>query len=293
MSKINKKLVVAVIVKDNASSVGRVFRKLERLRGRFGDLAYVVYENNSTDGTKEILRALSRELPSFTLLSEDLSPERQAAIATARHRDGRPCRIELIAAAREKAHTALAREYSGFDFVLVLDVDVAWFSLRGILRNALRLEGGGYDCIAANGVTKWLRYRDAFALRSPSHPFGPELLGEYWWEVIKHKIQRRLGGRRLESVYSAFGGAALYSMEAFRAGKYGALPDSAYMEVQKSLDISTSSPEERGRVSVAPIPNTNYSRPVVCEHVPFCYSMRRAGFGRIAVDPAWRILFLD
>jgi len=174
-----------------------------------------------------------------------------------------------------------------------VDADVACFSNRDIRRNALRLGIGEEDCVCANGLNKWLKYRDAFAYRSAAHPYGPELLGEYWWEYTKKRIQGRLRGEALFPVYSAFGGAALMTMDAFRAGRYSAIPDSNYMDVQRSLDCEGASEDERLRAGAKPIPNSNYSKPIVCEHVPFFYSMRSRGLDRVAIDPRWKILFLD
>jgi hypothetical protein len=293
MQRIDKRLVATAIVKDNAKTVGRVFRKLAALRGFFADLAFVVYENNSTDGTKAILQRLSREIPEFTLFSEDLSPERQAEVAAARHVNGKPCRIELIAYARERGREIVLRDYGDFDYVLAFDADVACFSNHDIVRNALRLGLGAQDCICANGLNKWLKYRDAFAFRSAKHPFGPEFLGEYWWEKTKRRIQLRLRGSALVPVYSAFGGAAIMTMDAFRAGRYSAIPDDGYMKVQRSLDRGEADDEEMGRASASPIPNSNYTKPIVCEHVPFFYSMRERGFNKVYIDPKWKILFLD
>jgi hypothetical protein len=293
MERLHKRLVVIAIVKDNAPTLKRAILKLEKLRGFFDGIAFVVYENNSTDGSKEIIESLSREIPAFSYTCEDLTAEDQSAIATAVHKNGKPCRIEIIARARELARALAIREYGDYDLVLNFDTDAAWFALGDIARNAALLARDEFDCVCANGITKWLKYRDAFAYRSPEHPYGPELLGEYWWKVTRGRIQRHLVGKRLFPVYSAFGGAALYSMEAYRAGRYGAIPDSRYMEVQKSLDTTMSLPDERSRASALPIANTNYSKPIVCEHVPFHYAMRSEGFDRIAVDPAWRILFLD
>jgi hypothetical protein len=293
VARIDGRLVVTAVVKDDAATLGRVSRAIARLRDRFGGIAFAVYENNSTDGTKALLGQLSGELRPFTLVSEDLSPEDEARIATARHRSGRPCRIELLARAREKAREIVACDYADYDYVLVIDMDAALVDLRGIVRNASRLAEGAADCVCANGVNKRLRYRDAFAYRSRRHPFGPELLGEYWWDETVDRIQGRLRGRKLLPVYSAFGGAALMTMAAFKAGTYSAIPGAEYMETQASLDLSEAEPEEASRAGREPIPNTNYSLPIVCEHVPFFYSMRKRGFDRVFIDPAWRILFLD
>jgi len=288
-----RRLAVAVVAKDNAATIGRIFRGIAGLRRDFDEISFAVYENNSSDGTKDVLRRLSRDIPRFSLVSEDLSPERQAEIAKVRHKDGRACRIEILAYARERARSLVLSGFGDCEYVLVVDVDAVLFSFRGILRAAEAIDAGSADCVSANGLTKRLLYRDAFAFRSTEHPIGPEFLGDYWTNVVRKRIQRRLGGGDLVPVYSAFGGAALYSMDAYRAGRYTAIPDAEYIREQRALDFSSANEDELRRASPEPVPNTNFLSPVVCEHVPFCYAMRAKGFGRVFIDPRWRLLFLD
>jgi hypothetical protein len=286
-------LAVAAVVKDNARTAARLFRGIAGLRRSFGEISFSIYENNSSDGTKAVLARLSAELPGMRVLSEDLSRERQEGIASVRHKDGRPCRIEILAYARERVRAKVLEEFGDYDYVLVADADAALFSFAGIVRAAATIGAGLADCVTANGLTKRLLYRDAFALRSREHPIGPEFLGDYWRDVVRKRMQERLAGRDLVPVYSAFGGAALFSMEAFRAGRYSAIPDEAYLRVQRSLDVSSADAEEIRRASTTPVPSMNYLGPIVCEHAYFCYAMREKGFGRVLVDPRWRLLFLD
>jgi hypothetical protein len=288
-----RRLAVAAVVKDNAATLPRLLRGISRRAGKFDAISFSVYENNSSDGTKAVLERLSAELPGMRIVSEDLSRERQREIASVRHKDGRVCRLEILAYAREKARSLVLEEFGGYDLVLVVDADAVLFSFRGIERAARTIEAGQADCVGANGLTKRLLYRDAFAFRSPEHPIGPEFLGDYWTDVVRRRIQRRLRGEGLVPVYSAFGGAALFGMDAFRAGRYTAIPDAEYLRQQRSLDLSLAAADELGRACAEPVPNMNFLAPIVCEHVPFCYAMREKGFERIFIDPRWPILFLD
>jgi len=290
---VSDRLVVTAVAKNVGRNARRVFGRLAGLAGAFEDLAFVVYENNSTDSTKSELERLAREVPNFRLISEDLSRAEIESFARARHMDGSPCRIELIARGRNIARQALLSDFGDYDQVLVIDPDALWFSRRDILRNAGRISRDEADAICANGLTKWLYYRDAFAFRSRAHPWGPEYLGEGWWRETKPKIQGRYRGTTLVPVNSAFGGAALYSMAAYRQGRYLAMADERYIEQQAGYDTSGAPSKERSAAAAKPMANSDYSGPIVCEHVPFCYSMREAGFGRIFIDPAWRLLFRD
>jgi hypothetical protein len=288
-----RRLAVAAVVKDNARTAARLFRGIAGLGRRFDEISFAIYENNSSDGTKAVLQRLSADLPGMRVVSEDLSRERQEEIASVRHKDGRPCRIEILAYVRERARALLLDEFGDYEYVLVADADAALFSYRGVERAALAIDLGEADCVTANGLTKRLLYRDAFALRSREHPIGPEFLGDFWRDVVRKRMQVRLVGRDPFPVYSAFGGAALFRMEAFRAGRYSAIPDEEFCARQRSLDVSSADADELRRASPVPVASMNYLGPIVCEHAYFCYAMRERGFGRILVDPRWRILFLD
>jgi hypothetical protein len=288
-----RRLAVAAVVKDGARTAARLFRGIAGLGRNFDAISFAIYENNSSDDTKAVLDRLSAEISDMRVVCEDLSRERQEEIASVRHKDGRPCRIEILAYARERARSLLLDAYGGYEYALVVDADAFLFSRAGIIRAARAVDDGIADCVCANGLMKRLQYRDAFAFRSVDHPFGPEFLGDYWRDVVRKRIQRRHGGARLIPVFSAFGGAALFRMEAFKAGRYSAIPDEGFLAAHRSLDLRGANADESRRASRDPVPSMNYLSPIVCEHVPFCYSMRTKGFDRIFVDPRWRILFLD
>ncbi len=289
----SRRLVVAIVVKDNARTISKIFRGIAGLKNVFDDIAFAVYENNSTDGTKDVLKRLSSEIEGVRVLSEDLSYEQQRQVASVRHKDGRVCRIEILAYARQRVRELVLEEFGDSNYVLVVDVDAVLFSFKGIERASNMIDAGIADCVTANGLTKRLKYRDAFAFRSLEHPIGPEFLGDYWTNIVRKRIQKRLWGRDPIPVFSAFGGAALYSMDAYRAGRYTALPDEKYLAQHRKLDFSHANADELGKASKYPIANTNFLSPIVCEHVPFCYEMREKGYGRIVVDPRWRLLFID
>lgn len=285
--------MVAAVVKNNAKTASRIFRGIARLRRCFDEINFAIYENNSSDGTKAVLRRLSDKIPGMMIESEDLSLEQQKGIASVRHRDGSVCRIEILAYARDRARTIALKNFGYCEYVLLVDADAIVFSFRGIERARMIIDGGIADCVTANGLTKRLLYRDAFAFRSPEHPIGPEFLGDYWTNTVRRRIQKRLSGHDPVSVLSAFGGAALFRMDAYKAGRYTAIPDERYLAQHRKLDFSRANEDERRRASEHPVPNTNFLAPIICEHVPFCYEMRERGFGRIVIDPRWRILFLD
>jgi hypothetical protein len=170
---VSRRLVVAIVVKDNARTISKIFRGIAGLKNVFDDIAFAVYENNYTDGTKDVLKRLSSEIEGVRVLSEDLSYEQQRQVASVRHKDGRVCRIEILAYARQRVRELVLEEFGDSNYVLVVDVDAVLFSFKGIERASNMIDAGIADCVTANGLTKRLKYRDAFAFRSLEHPIGP------------------------------------------------------------------------------------------------------------------------
>lgn len=286
-------IVIAGIVKDNGKTLKRNIERLYKLDLHFEKVQFVFFENNSTDDTKEILDFYKNKDSNFFVLNEDLPLEKQYEIARARHRNGQPCRLEIIAYARNKVASFIKETCVDYDAVLLVDMDTLLISAKQTKKAIHRVLRDGFDCVSANGLTKRGTYRDAFAFRSKNFPFGPEFLGDYWWKYTVKKIQKIYVSPKLIPVYSAFGGAAVYKMSAFIASEYTALPSKDFFNEHKKLDFTFAQKKERERASSEPIANSNYTKPVVCEHVPFHYKMRSQGFNNFVIDTSWRLLFKD
>ncbi len=286
-------LLVVGTVKNAARKLKKNIEAYAKLRRFFTRVEFLLYENNSADGTKDILRQLSLSYPFFHYISEDIPDEQIRNIARAKDPSGRPCRIEIISYARNRLLDRIKERYENFSYILNVDFDAFLFNPADVVKAFEKHRRIDFDCISANGLTKRLRYRDAYAFRNSEFPFGPEFLGEYYWGHTVHQIQKRYPAHMMLSVYSAFGGAALYRTEAYVSSVYSPYPSATFLKIQNTLDISAASPETVKMKSPVPVADTKYDMPIICEHVPFHYGMIEAGYKKQYVNTDWRILFFD
>jgi len=282
------------ITKDGGKRLNRNIHKLLKIRRYIKTCDFLIYENNSNALTKQVLADLKSEISGFDYLSEDLTQEQIAAICTTRNDAGKPCRIELIAYARNTLQAKAKEKQDQYDYILNIDLDVLLFNPLDALKSLVRFAHTPFDIITGYGMTKRIRYRDAYAFRSPEFPYGPEYMPEFWWTTVVHQIQGRYGRNKKLPVYSAFGGAALYTSKAYFAATYDCHPTPLFLKKQAEL-LAKSAPaaEQTAHAVTEPQPNTHNLAPIVCEHVPFHYALIDQGLDKIFVDTSWRFMFQD
>lgn len=300
----NVSILVIGITKDGGKMLQHNVKKLLKMRKYVQTCDFLIYENNSAQQTKDILKKLKEKINGFDYVSEDLTKDQIEEICQTKTENGKPCRIELITYARNKLQTEAkkrvfdqngAADKPKYQYILNIDLDVLLFNPLDSLKSLLRFAGTDFDCITGCGMTKWLRYRDAYAFRSSSFPFGPEFMPEHWWDVTWHQIQQRYPKNLKIPVYSAFGGAAVYKSKAYFAAVYNCHPTSPDF-LQKHAELvkkSKPSADQIEKASQTPAPNTGYTAPIICEHVPFHYKLIDLGFDKIFVDTSWRFIFKD
>lgn len=149
------------------------------------------------------------------------------------------------------------------DFVLVVDLDLQRIELSGILDSLA--QSNNWDMIAANGIIYSpsaffrRRYNDTFALVEEGEENLPQTEKsikekQYKWAHLKN-------GDPLASVYSAFGGLAIYRFDAIKDCRYEAIAN------------------EDSRVEVR------------CEHFALCKQMHDNGFDRIFINPSMKVTY--
>lgn len=295
----DEKLIMLGVGKNIALCLPAMISKLEHLGSHFKDYQIIIYENNSTDHTADILNQWMLDNPKVTIISEYLS-EQQLFDRTKSHalRDKAPCRMELIAYARNQVlKKAMSAEYEDYRYILMTDLDFknGW-QVDDILNSFNRVSE--WDCIAANGVNGDQYHYDRFAYRDEQFPLGPELLGEEFWRIRLEQPIAFAPHSPLKKVYSAFGGVALYKKDALKDCWYcGYVTDD--LEWLSDLLVNQILPEQHQYSSVysnlinkhqKPMPlifiaNSGYDLPVVCEHTTLHASMIRKGHDKIYVNP--------
>lgn len=294
----NEKLLILGVGKNIAPCLPHMIRSIETLGEQFKDYHVIIYENNSTDQTADVLSLWMLQNPKVTIISEYLSPE-QLHARTKSHalRDKAPCRMELIAYARNTVlKQAMRDEYNDYNYVVMTDLDFkhGW-SVDDVIASFNCVDE--WDCIAANGVHGDRYHYDRFAYRDEQFPLGPELLGEEFWRVRLEQPIAFAPGAPVKQVYSAFGGIALYKKASLKDCWYSGYvtddlmrlsdqiiarlkPDHLYFRIYTSLINTSKKP-----LPLVFIANSGYDLPVVCEHTTLHASMIRKGHDKIYVNP--------
>jgi len=206
-----RRVVMAGLARNVAWLLPRTIARIESLGSLFADYRVVIYENDSTDGTREMIHRWSEDNPRVTLLSEVRHDPVNRPIRCLR-------RAQRMAYYRNKYHDFIAAECAGYDEVMVIDTDLAGgWSFDGI---ANTYGHGGWDFVGSYGVIykrlglrpNCLCHYDAWAFRNNSdyQPLSSRHVNALHW----HR------GEPMVRVYSCFGGLGIYRTEAFLSGRY-------------------------------------------------------------------------
>jgi hypothetical protein len=324
-AKIPEKVVLCGVCRDVAKKLPQTRQIMEHIGELFEDYRVVVYENNSTDGTKRFLKKWQKQNSKVHVVCENYPLNVLANLTVNRYDDQRIFRPEAIALARNKVlDIVMADPYAEFSFVLWMDMDFtrppAYEGIVEVFQSERE-----WDAVLAYGVDPNKKFWDWYAFRDRTYPIGSELLGNTWW-YMKKKFQ--LGAKaEWYSVTSAFGGFGIYRKSAIEGCRYSALVTEDLETVAKefiaqnpkhpqvvtywaqvnelkqlvtlpppSLDLPKTDPAH-GVILHPHLPNSLiwrmssfvYQYPSVCEHVPFHASMIVRGHRKLFINP--RMIF--
>ena len=220
-----RRVVIASVVRNSIEVLPHTIERIEALGKLFADYRVVVYENDSDDGTSELLTAWmggnERVHARCDVRGIPVSPKT---------RSGQ--RGDRMAEYRNWYHQYIEIRHPNFDNVIVLDMD-----LRGGWSNdgiANTFGWDDWDFVGSNGLilqrarwrfNMWLQF-DAWAYRRPGsfEPIRCREVNDFAW--------RR--GEPLQSVFSCFGGLGIYRTPAFLAGSYGG-GDCEHVRLHRSM----------------------------------------------------------
>lgn len=202
-------VVFCGLARDCAPHLQNTLSAITHIGKLFRQWGAVVYENDSRDRTLPILRDWQSRWPRIYIKTDTLndpkwpmarSPHRGTAMARYRN----TCRNIVLEQER----------FSTADAVIVFDLDLSRYSINGILHTLSYWDE--FDVMASNGLrwdgSRYVQY-DAWAFRKES------------WEPLKFKDVKNGVyplGSPLIPVRSAFGGLAVYQMNAYKAAaEYG------------------------------------------------------------------------
>lgn len=163
-------VVIAGITRDNIKDFSVMFKHIRYIGSFFKDYRVVLFENDSTDGTKLAL-GLWQELDSrVKIISKDFFNIKRPS-------------HKFMADARNYYLDALqSEEYNNFDMLILLDMDMAYgIDIRGIEDSFSKIDR--WDAVCSNGVFSDMGMMyDAFSFRNNEFPWSPED-----WEKICSK----------------------------------------------------------------------------------------------------------
>lgn len=254
-------LVFCGLVRNAEVNLRKNLERIEAIRPYFEKVSVIVFENDSSDGTKEVLQSYAARAEHVQVNMADYKRNPLDQGPYSRHR------IDLMSTYRNQYLSALA-ELEAVDYVCVIDLDVFHFDIAPFL--ACFEDDTPWDVRSAFGINRveymWdYVFYDIYAYAEldnyavlPFHNFEE-------FKVHQSRLYKKCRqANGLLPVGSNFNGLALYRAEAMLCGvKYASAE--ANVEGVGSL----------------------------CEHVVLHAGMRERGYAAQFIDPRLVVTYLD
>jgi hypothetical protein len=196
---------------------------LDTVRTQFKSAQVAIFENDSEDGSKEILASWAAGKSGVNVFLENFGTRTvPATVPSGANPSYSRSRIEKMANYRNQ-YLDFASTLNDLDYLLVIDLDLDRMELEGI----------------AHAFGQDIPWDAQFANGRITDPWRPELGDFYWdayalWEVgdtspqtepkmaaYGEMLKPLIKGMPLFAVQSAFGGMGLYRWEALKGLRYG------------------------------------------------------------------------
>lgn len=265
-SRLDRTIIICSIVRNAERGLKRNIPEIKRLCQMFRGYKVFVYENDSTDKTKQLLQGWHDSDPANVFVSlNDMSA--QPTIPSVSDVPGinpfySQKRIDKMAMLRNAYMQFVDDMGWSADYFVVVDLDVARISADNIMSSFVRED---WDAVTAFGYSTSpklkRRYHDTYALTE----LGDEENPQTEEKIIKNskKYANLNNDNPWVRVFSAFGGLAIYRFESIKGVRYEALK------------------------------NNDPRVQVKCEHYSIYYQMKRRGFDRIYINPAMSLKYQE
>lgn len=295
MFKTNYKVIICGVVKNVELVIDKNIKYAIETGNLFEKFKIIIYENNSTDNTKDLLHSYDNN-KNIKIICENIEnndKKQNNKIWTYTEVTGsdHPCRIEHICNARNKLLEEINKpEYDEYTHVIVIDFDSNGWDIKGVLNSFMTEDK--WDAIFANSS----EYYDYYALRIPVFPFGPEIIGEFFWNLPNYRFTNEL-----VPVYSAFNGIGIYKKDIFKTFKYDFVANDDVKKFYRKYihdNIITDLTKKNIESACKKFPygykdelsgifwksNSGYKGIVVCEHVPLHFALYNNGY-KLFINP--------
>lgn len=250
------KIAICSIVRDCDKNLKKNIPIINEITSYFKSSIVIIFENDSIDNTKNILKEWSEKSSNVLIQCKDFGNKTiPDSTDNGVNKYFSVARINKMVKYRNNYLQKLEEINFNPDFVIVVDLDVTKLSIKGILHSFGLIDQ--WDVVTANGysISPKLkrRYHDTYALVELGKENIPQteesiLNNAQKWNFLQNK-------QSLTPVFSAHGGLSIYRYKAIKKLRY---------RIIKNKD---------NRVEVR------------CEHFALCHDIREKGFSRIYVNP--------
>lgn len=225
----NKKIVIAGLCRSVGSVLEKnVYSVIDSVKNIVSDYKVLLFENDSTDNTKEILKNLKNNNDNIHYISQDYRRKHYGTVKD-------PERIKALAEYRSKVQEYIKLNWPNYDYIILFDTDFVDFSANGLLNSFGWIDNSNIDAVAGFSYTlKPLTLTGHYAYNLWN--YDSWAYRESWWrdlenEPVYNSLQNYpkmlwFGLRPLPrgvfptKVNSAFGGMVVYKMKDYLIGEY-------------------------------------------------------------------------
>lgn len=222
----DKKIVFAGLCRSLEDRISENIKHIEsHIKNSVSEYKILIFENDSSDGTKEILRKLNSENKNVIPICNDYNIQSFGQVKSTN-------RMMAFAKYRTELQNYIRDHFSHYDYVILFDTDFLDLSIDGIFNSFGWIKSKDIDAMAgysysfknSNGLYHIWNY-DSWAYRETlwqdleSSPLYPDLQPYPSMAWFGYKVFPR--GSDIIKVKSAFGGSAIYKTNVYLDGKYG------------------------------------------------------------------------
>lgn len=221
-------VIVCGIVRNAAGGLKRNIPAINEICSRFKDFRVVVFENDSIDGTKEILKAWAADYPDKVFcMTEDI--DKSSTIPKAGSVSGNP----FFSGQRNAKMSFYRNKYMEFidghgligDYLLVVDLDVYRIYPEAVFSSFFNCPE--WDAVTAFGYSTSprlrRRYHDTYIFQEWDR--RGDVQTESYMSQCAEKYGSLKPGDPWVRVAAAFGGLAIYRFEAVKGLRYKVMPN--------------------------------------------------------------------
>ena len=256
-------IIVCGIVRNCGKNLKRNIGTMMQLCRMAKDYHVVIFENDSTDNTKQVLQEWANAEKNIHVFLNDFGTMTIPVKKDAVNPMFSAYRVEKMANYRNYYLDYIEKEHLPGDYVIVVDLDVRKIKPEGIVNGFLL--NYEWDALTASGISRApssfyrRRYFDAYALIE----CGKEMVSQTEESIraVQYKWAFLRSGMPLFRVASEFGGLAVYKRESIKNCRYG-----VFMNENEKVESRT-------------------------EHFCFHRQMKERGYEKIFINPAIQVRY--